>query len=164
MQAQKDDVNYPLRDHIRSVQKQIDEHELYLKGRRDKLVPPEKMGELLEQVLNKNERLQLIALETLPATPLIEPPAAKPDAGAVASAPVAVPVKSPGLDHQVYKHGVKITVRGSYADLMQYLTALEKLPTQMYWGAAKMNVTRYPTVELTLTLYTLSLDAIWLRV
>jgi len=162
MQAQKDDANSPLHERVRLIQNQIDEGELYLKARRDKLVPPEKMGDLLEQVLNKNERLQLLALETLPVTPLIEPPSAKQDGSAVSSAPA--PVKSAGQERQVYKHGVKITVRGSYADLMQYLTALEKLPTQMYWGAAKMNVTRYPTVELTLTLYTLSLDAIWLRV
>ncbi len=64
----------------------------------------------------------------------------------------------------MYKHGVQITVRGSYADLVQYLTALEKLPTRMFWGTAKMKVVQHPTVELTLTLYTLSLDKTWLQV
>jgi MSHA biogenesis protein MshJ len=67
-------------------------------------------------------------------------------------------------EKQIYKHGVKITVRGSYADLLQYLTALEKLPTQMFWGVAKMDVVKHPTVELTLTLYTLSLEKTWLQV
>ena len=64
----------------------------------------------------------------------------------------------------MYKHGVQITVRGSYADLLQYLTALEKLPTRMFWGVAKMKVVQHPSVELTLTLYTLSLDKTWLQV
>jgi MSHA biogenesis protein MshJ len=59
---------------------------------------------------------------------------------------------------------VKITVRGSYADLLQYLTALEKLPSQMFWGVAKMDVVQLPTAELSLTLYTLSLDKTWLQV
>jgi MSHA biogenesis protein MshJ len=156
-QAKKDDASSPLRDRIRQIQQQIREGELYLKSRRDKLVPPEKMSGLLEQVLSKNGRVQLVALETLAVTPLIEASAIKAEVGAVSG-------KQVGQDRQVYKHGVKITVRGSYADLLQYLTALEKLPTQMFWGSVKMSVVQYPSVELTLTLYTLSLDTIWLQV
>ena len=156
-QAKKDDASSPLRDRIRQIQQQIREGELYLKSRRDKLVPPEKMSGLLEQVLSKNGRVQLVALETLAVTPLIEASVIKAEVGAVSG-------KQVGQDRQVYKHGVKITVRGSYADLLQYLTALEKLPTQMFWGSVKMSVVQYPSVELTLTLYTLSLDTIWLQV
>lgn len=157
VQAKKDDASSPLREHIKSLQQQIAEGEIYLKSRRDKLIPPEKMGDLLEQVLSKNGHLQLVMLETLPTTLLIEASAVKPE-GAV------VTVKSAGQERQVYKHGVKITVRGNYADLMQYLIALEKMPTQMFWGSAKLNVVQHPVVELTLTLYTLSLDTIWLQV
>jgi MSHA biogenesis protein MshJ len=157
VQAKNNDANSPLRERIKSLKQQISDGETYLKTRRDKLVPPEKMGELLQQVLTKNANLQLVALVTLPATPLVEPSQAKQDSA-------TVNVKSSMLERQIYKHGVKITLRGSYADLLQYLTALEKLPTQMFWGAAKMNVNRYPTAELTLTLYTLSLDTTWLRV
>jgi len=156
-QAQKDNASSPLRDRTRLLQQQINEGETYLNGRRDKLVSPDKMGDLLERVLGKNGHLQLVALETLPATPLVEPPAVKPGGGDVA-------VKPTIQERQVFKHGVKITVRGSYSDLLQYMAELEKLPTQMFWGAAKMHVIRYPSVELTLTLYTLSLDTTWLRV
>jgi MSHA biogenesis protein MshJ len=157
VQAKNNDANSPLRERIKSLKQQISEGEIYLKTRRDKLVPPEKMGELLQQVLSKNANLQLVALVTLPSAPLVEPSEAKQGGGTVNT-------KSTMLERQIYKHGVKITLRGSYADLLQYLTALEKLPAQMFWGAAKMNVNRYPTAELTLTLYTLSLDATWLRV
>lgn len=157
LQAKKADASSPLRDRIKQLQQQIKEGEIYLKSRRDKLVPPEKMGDLLGQVLGKNGRVQLVALETLAVTPLIEASAIKAEVSAVSG-------KQVGLDRQVYKHGVKITVRGSYSDLLQYLTALEKLPTQMFWGSAKMSVVQYPAVELTLTLYTLSLDTIWLQV
>ena len=156
-QAKKDNANSPLHERIKLLQQQINDGETYLNGRRDKLVPPEKMGDLLEQVLSKNGHLQIVALETLPATPLVEQPAAKSAGGEVA-------VKPAVQERQVFKHGVKITVRGSYTDLLQYLTELEKMPTQMFWGSAKMHVSRYPSVELTLTLYTLSLDTTWLRV
>jgi MSHA biogenesis protein MshJ len=152
LQAKQADANSPQRERIRLLRQQIADGNAYLNDRRDKLVPPEKMAQLLEQVLNKNDRLKLVALNTLPVSLLIEPSADAP------------PSQTTGLERQIYKHGVKITVRGSYADLLQYLTALEKLPTQMYWGVVKMDVVQHPTVELTLTLYTLSLDKTWLQV
>jgi MSHA biogenesis protein MshJ len=152
LQARQADASSPKRERIRVLRQQIGEGASYLKETQDKLVPPEKMAALLEQVLNKNVRLQLVALNTLPVTLFIEPSA---DAAAAQMAGQAL---------QMYQHGVQITVRGSYADLIQYLTALEHLPTQMFWGLAKMNVVEHPVVELTLTLYTLSLDKTWLQV
>ncbi len=152
LQAKQADAHSPQRERIRQLQKQLADGDAYLKDRRDKLVPPEKMAALLEQVLNRNGRLQLVSMNTLPVTLFIEQSAE------------AANVQTAGQERQMYKHGVQITVRGSYADLMQYLTALEKLPTRMFWGMAKMNVVQYPTAELTLTLYTLSLDKTWLQV
>jgi MSHA biogenesis protein MshJ len=91
-----------------------------------------------------------VALNTLLVSWLIE------QSGDAAVAPVG--------EQLLYKHGVEITVRGSYADLLQYLNTLEHLPTQMFWGVARLNVVEYPSAELKLTLYTLSLDKIWLQV
>lgn len=152
LQAKQADAHSPQRERIRQLQQQIADGDAYLKDRRDKLVPPEEMAALLEQVLKRNARLQLVSMNTLPVTPFIEQPADAANAQAT------------GRERQMYKHGVQITVRGSYADLLQYLTALEKLPTRMFWGMAKMTVVQYPTAELTLTLYTLSLDKTWLQV
>jgi len=152
LQAKQADEHAPQRERIRQLRDQIAEGDAYLKATQDKLVPPEKMAALLEQVLAKNISLQLVALDTLPVTLFIEPSAAD-----VANK-VAVQEK------QIFKHGVKMTVRGNYAELMQYLAALEKMPTQMFWGMAKLTVVQYPNAELTLTLYTLSLDKTWLQV
>ncbi len=149
--ARQADENAPQRERIRQLREQIGHGDAFLNDTRDKLVPPEKMAQLLEQVLSKNTRLQLVALNTLPVSLFIEPAA---DAATKVSA----------QERQIFKHGVQMTVRGSYADLLQYLSALEKLPTQMFWGMAKMNVVQYPSAELTLTLYTLSLDKTWLQV
>jgi len=152
LQAKQADASSPQRERIQQLRQQIADGDVYLKDRRDKLVPPERMAALLEQMLNRNGRLQLVAMNTLPVTLFIE------------QAADAASGQTVGQERQMYKHGVQITVRGSYADLVQYLTALEKLPTRMFWGKAKMNVAQHPTVELTLTLYTLSLDKTWLQV
>lgn len=149
VQAREDDARSPLRDRIRQLRQQISAGEAYLNSRRDKLVLPQQMGELLEQILNKNGRVQLVTLDTLAVTPLVE------------TGPAQSAVSQ---ERQIYKHGVRIVLRGSYADLLQYLEAVEQMKTRMLWGAVKMEVLQHPEVELTLTLYTLSLEATWLQV
>lgn len=150
LEARRADEHAPQRERIRQLREQIAQGDAYLKATQDKLVAPDKMAELLEQMLNRNGRLQLVALNTLPVALFIEP-------GADGTTTVA-------QQRQIFKHGVQLTVRGSYADLLQYLTALERLPVQMFWGGAKMNVVKHPEAELTLTLYTLSLDKTWLQI
>ena len=72
LQAKQADATSPQRDRIRQLQQQIADGDAYLKDRRDKLVPPERMASLLEQVLRRNGRLQLVAMTTLPVSSFIE--------------------------------------------------------------------------------------------
>ena len=146
----------PQRLQINQLKQEIAEGEAFLHSSRERLVEPQKMAAHLKQLLGRNARLQLIALQTLPATPLVDQSnEASPQQSGVSTAP---------MEKQVYKHGVQLTVRGNYLDLLQYLKELEKLPQQMYWAKAQMSVVRYPAAELTLTLYTLSLDRTWLQI
>lgn len=154
--ARMDEPNSPMQQRLKQSKKALAEAEEMLRGQSKRLVEPEKMVSLLEQVLRKNERLHLVNLQTLGVTPLLDKPAVTPSG--------ASGVNVVSTDKQVFKHGVQITLQGSYADLLQYLSALEKAPVQMFWGAAQMKVVQHPTVELTLTLYTLSLDKTWLQV
>lgn len=86
-------------------------------------------------------------------------PVAAPAAADVALGPAVIP-KAGSL---LYRHGVEITVRGNYLDMIDYMAALESLPTQLFWGGAKLEVDDYPSARLTLTMYTLSLDPTWLK-
>ncbi len=158
LQARKDDAVSPLRQRLGQAKQQLADGDAYLKSSRDHLVQPEKMADLLEKMLKKNGRLQLISLQTLPVAPLIEKAVKADGAGAQPASTAAE------LDEQIFKHGVQITVRGGYLDMLQYLAALEQLPTKMFWGMSRMNVVQYPTAELTLTLYTLSLNKTWLQI
>ena len=125
------------------------------------LVPPERMGPLIESILRANGRLKLVSMRTLPAEPLAAPgattaPAAA--AGAAGAAPAAggdVPL--------LYRHGVEVTVRGNYLDMVDYMSTLDAMPTRMFWGRAQLDVETYPTARLTLTLHTLSLDRQWMK-
>ena len=146
LQAKQDIQHSPLRVRISELKGQIQENENFLKERSARLVEPGKMAELLEQVLSRNDKLQLVELKTLPLSLLLEQKT---------EGKTAAPV---------YKHGVQITVRGDYLDLLRYLTALENMPIQMFWGEVSLSVAKHPDSVLTLTVYTLSLDKTWLTV
>jgi MSHA biogenesis protein MshJ len=125
------------------------------------LVAPERVAPLLESILRANGRLKMVSVRTLPVEPLSAIGAKKEgDAAAVVAA--AVPAKSARRE-LLFRHGVELTVRGSYLDMVDYMTALESLPTQLFWGKAQLEVEEYPSVRLTLTLYTLSLDEKWMK-
>ena len=149
MQAKVNDDHSPLRSQIAELKQQLQEHDRYLQSRKDKLVSPGKMAELLEQVLKNNDKLQLLELKTLPLSLFIDPVAGK---------------TSVTPAQQIYKHGVQITVRGGYLELMRYLATLEKLPTQMFWGDVTLTVEKHPDSVMILTVYTLSMDKTWLTV
>jgi len=145
------------------------------------LVAPERIVFLLERLLKQHARLKVESLKTLQTMPLgddIAPaaPAVAPSltahnsaAGAIgavhaaaanaAAAPAAPAVKPPPL---LYRHGVEVVLQGSYVDMVNYMEALEAMPTRVFWGKASMSVERYPHASLTLTLYTLSLDNKWI--
>ncbi|MCK9201611.1 MAG: agglutinin biogenesis protein [Gallionella sp.] len=154
LQAQRDEGHSPLRVRVESLRRNLQEQAEYLEERREHLVAPDRMANVLAQVLHENRRVQLVELKTLPVGLLMDKPQ---EAGAVQ--PVAVDGQ-----RQIFRHGVQITVRGSYLDLLGYASALEKLPTRMYWGDASLSVEHYPDAVLTFTVYTLSLDQTWLTI
>jgi len=126
------------------------------------LVPPERMGPLVEGILRANGRLKLVSMRTLPAEPLAAPGAA-PTALSAPAAP-ATPAPVAGGDVPLlYRHGVEVTVRGNYLDMVDYMSTLDAMPTRMFWGRAQLDVETYPTARLTLTLHTLSLDRQWMK-
>jgi MSHA biogenesis protein MshJ len=106
---------------------------------------------VLQEVLGRKRGLKLVSLRTLPLSTLAEE-----EAKAEEKAPAALGA--------IYRHGVEVTVEGSYGDLLAYVAELESLPWQVFWGGANLSVQVYPVSRLTLTLYTLSLEKTWLRV
>lgn len=155
------------------------------------MVAPKQMVPLLQSIVRANGRLQLVSLTTLPASPVggatplppaapvpapaPPPKTADPTAAAIAAQMAAAskvmqaaevpsaPKPALPMSGLLYRHGVQVTVRGSYTDMIDYMAALERLPTQLFWGQAQLEVEDYPRAHVTLTLYTLSLDSKWLK-
>ena len=162
-QASPDQAN---QSKLEALRRRIGEVEARLAEEQRKFAPPEQVGALLDQMLSRNRRLQLVDMRTLPVASLAGGPGAEKPAAAppAAAKPAAAKPAVPSAGSQIYRHGVEITVSGSYLDLLAYLQDLEKLPSQLYWGRIELSVAAHPKVTLKLSVYTLSLDLSWLVV
>ncbi|MBK9682920.1 MAG: hypothetical protein IPO59_06355 [Betaproteobacteria bacterium] len=119
------------------------------------LVGPDRMLALLEQMLDGHGQLRVREMKSLPRTDLVAEAASKVP-GPAGSAPAERPA--------LYRHGIELTLEGSFADLVRYLEALENMPQRLLWGAMQLKVEQHPKALLTLRVYTLSLDRHWLEI
>ncbi|MFC5478134.1 hypothetical protein [Massilia suwonensis] len=160
VQAFQADPDAPTREKIAAARAQLDSLALNLRAMQKGLVAPERMAPLVESILRANGRLQLVSLRTLATEPVMG--GAKPQA-VPAAAPSAASADAAKPAALLYRHGVEVTVRGNYLDMIGYMAALEAMPTQLFWGGARLEAETWPASRLTLTLYTLSLDAKWMK-
>lgn len=121
------------------------------------LVPPQRIPGLLQTLLARHRGLTLVSLATLPPQPLIELPASQ-EPGQQKSEPTPLP------GGNLYKHGIEIKLAGGYQDLLAYVAELDASPRKLLRGGMRLVVKQHPVSELTLTIYTLSLDSTWLIV
>jgi MSHA biogenesis protein MshJ len=142
-----------------SLKKQLAEIDQNMQGLQRGLVPPERMAKLLEEMLSRRQGLQVVSLRTLPAQHLQTPaaPAARGPEKDARRAP-----KEP--ERVIYQHSFEIVLRGSYAELHEYLAELEKLPWRMLWGRLAVTTEQHPALQVILTVQTLSLNKAWLVV
>ncbi|MEM8514194.1 MSHA biogenesis protein MshJ [Massilia sp. MP_M2] len=157
------------RSRLNTMQQEMGQLSSQLLALEHGLVPPERMAPLVEGILRANGRLKLVSMRTLPAEPLAAPgaapaPAAPAAMAAAATAAGAGVAPAAGGDIPLlYRHGVEVTVRGNYLDMVDYMSTLDAMPTRMFWGRARLDVETYPSARLTLTLHTLSLDRQWMK-
>lgn len=116
----------------------------------ERFTSPERMRDVLKETLQATGGVQLIQLKSLPAESIAE------------TVPGLAGAKGEERT-RIFRHGIELTVSGSYADLYAYLRYLEKRP-RMYWGKAVLAVEGYPRSTLTLTVYTLSLQKVWIQI
>ena len=59
-------------------------------------------------------------------------------------------------DINLYRHGLMLSVQGSYFDIQNYLAKIEGLKWQFYWKRFNYVVADYPNALVEVELYTLS--------
>lgn len=151
--APDDDPDGPRRTQIAELKARIGAADAQLAEHQRGMVPPERIPHLLEEMLRRDRRLELVALRSLPTVELFTDQAA--------SSEPATPKRGA---IKVYRHGVEVTLNGDYFELLRYLDALERLPYRMFWKDIDVAATDYPRITMKLTVYTLSFERNWVVV
>lgn len=143
------DPNAPLRAKLAELEKRNKELDQAMAIVMARLVSPKDMVRLVEDILRKNRKLELVRIESLPAEALGS------DTGQAKSA-------REGL--MAYRHGMRIEIKGQYLDILAYLHSLENMPWKVYWGQVSLQVEKYPVSKVTLQIYTLSTHESWIAI
>ena len=116
---------------LRDLEKRTAEAEQALTAKKQAFAAATRLPALLQDLLGQSRGAKLEVLRVLPGAQL---------EGA----------------SQLYRHGVEMTLTGSYQELLQYLSRLEALQVRLLWGPGDLQVDQYPTVRLRLQVYTVS--------
>lgn len=163
LHSKLDNPNAELNSQLAGLRSQTRAADDQFKQLQSSLVPAQEMSQWLAGLLQAQRGLQLTGLKSLPVTSVADLLAAKAGAAAAAPAPADGASQPAPASHDtwLYRHGVEVTLRGNYADLLAYLNTLEHLPRRVYWGELKINAQDSPAVVMTLTVYTISLEKTW---
>ena len=115
-------------------------------------VAPERVADLLREILARQQGLSLVSLANLPVESLSQAPSAK-DAQ-----PLAADDRGPFL------HPVEMVVEGDYPSIVAYLRALEALPWRIHWQQLDLSVGNYPVSRVRIVIGALSLSREWMKV
>ena len=104
-----------------------------------------KIKSLMTEMLGtRSSRVKVAAIKTVPAKALALQ--GKPQAAGAA----------PTGTRPVYKHGLEIELRGSYLDLMAFLSSMEEANPQLLWANATLSTGVYPENTLRVSVFLLS--------
>ena len=146
---QGDDASDPRQLSIKragELQTQLQSLDSQLANTASGFVSSKRMIEVLHDMLDRQGRLGLVSIRNLPVT------------GLIASADEGAPPRPP------YVHAIEIVIDGQYADILDYLAALEALPWKFRWTSLDLSTAGYPRNRVRIELSTLSLDSTWLGV
>ena len=115
-------------------------------------VAPERMTELLKQLLAEQHGLKLVSLANLPVVSLSHP------LGLGMDAPLAADDRGPFL------HPVEMVVQGDYASVVAYLRALETMPWRIRWQQVELTAGDFPQNRVRIVIGALSLSRYWMTV
>lgn len=144
---------------IASLTKQLTDLESQMDRMTTGVVTPKEMAKLVENVLARSRNLELVRLEALPSMPVGDN--SQVDASTNTTV-VAAAATTP--EATVYRHGMRIELKGKYFDIVEYLKALEGLQWKVFWGEVTLEADKYPVSKVSVVIYTLSRYPSWIGV
>jgi MSHA biogenesis protein MshJ len=121
--------------------------EIKLREETVELIDPEKMLQLVTQLVYRESKLKLMSLKRREVRP-------------------AIP-REEGENNEepdIYQHVLEIELVGKYADMLGYMQTLEQLDWKLLWDEIEVIGEEYPTITPKLVLSTLSTRKEWIEI
>ena len=142
--ALAEDPDQELHQQLTVLNQQQQNLETQLQGIVVNMASSEQMPTLLEQILIKIQGVELLSLESIAPTAVLNTD--------VEDAP------------NLYRHGIKLKLSANYFDFLDFVKAVDAMPKKLYWQHLNYQVKAYPNAEIELELYSLSLSKEFIRV
>jgi len=153
------DPNEESRAKIRALREDIARINATVEGHGRNFVKPEDMASMLEDLLARQGKLALVSLSKLPLQDMMSS-----NLRAGEAAPAAPEKEARPRADTVYKHGIRVVVRGGYADLVTYLQQLEALTARLGWGEIRLEAGDSGQSTLSFDVYTFGMEKTWLHI
>lgn len=162
---------------------QVNEQEQVVRALRGGLVNSDQITVLLARLLEESQGVSLLSIENAGVTPVNSPvvstgvastnPATPGTASGTSGGTPLLQAPHPAGIHNppaatpgptLYRHGVRMLLKGDYRSLVRYLAHVEQLPWTIYWDEVALVVDKHPVVELAIEFHTLSEQEAWLEI
>lgn len=146
----------PLTLQVQAMQQDVQAQAQVLAEINQKMVPAEAILSVVKSLLAQHPDVRVIQLKSLSAVDFFEkhrPPV----------------LSQSGVDNSekevsgVFQHSIQLKLEGSYGAITAYVADLKHLDAVLGWEHAEMK-TQYPLTQLSLEVYTLSRQPVWLGI
>lgn len=155
--ALRRDPNEQLKVQIHNYQHKLTSIDQSLAILTSKLVDPIQMRAALEQLLHLQKGVKLLSFEVESAQPILENEKSTNKKQIINQKNAVKNIAKPQVLTGLYRHPIKLKLSGSYFQLRDYLRQLERLPWKFFWEKFDYQLKKYPTSELNIEIYSLSL-------
>ena len=123
-----------------------------------RLVPSDKLPQILQSVSTRAEKVKLKSIQTLSPEGIDLAGRTLRLASIGEATKNFVQGEGDAQADKVYRHGIVLEMSGGYFQIMDFLKALESLEWRFYWERMDYQVEQYPNASVYIELYTLSTD------
>jgi len=143
------DPNVVIKKQLQRYQEKMAEVDQDLLALTSGLINPIQMRYALIDLLKLQKGVSLLSFEVIQAQPLTVPATTnkKETEGVTVNDSDAL---------TLYKHGIKLKIKGNYFQLRDYLIQLEQLEWTFFWQTFDYQLIQYPNSELIIEMYSLS--------
>jgi MSHA biogenesis protein MshJ len=179
-EALKQDPNLAVKQKISQYQHKLEKVDGDLLALTSALINPLQMRFALIDLLKEKKGVSLVSFELIGPKPLLMPSEMMLDDGVnqqgnaksgvhlAENSKEQAQVMVSSDDNQqalgLYRHGIKIKLKGNYFALRDYLVQLEGLSWQFFWQSFQYKLLEHPNSELEIEIYSLSTKRVFIGV